>query len=263
MRGIARGEALKAASSNGSGVIGGFVQGKVSGRPRGNVLLQFVKLRYLEFMRFDQVERRLAEAAFAELPGPDAQSSMAPRPRRFWVPGVVPRGARRAAGLALLYPRGDDTALLLTVRGAHLANHRGQVSLPGGAVEEGESIEDAALREAEEEVGLSRAAVAIRLQLTPLHIPVSSYVLHTVVATAAPPPDLRAAAGEVDRIIEVGLSSLASGTGLTFELREREGFAVEVPYFELGGAKLWGATAMVVSELLAVLGTPLDPWGRR
>jgi len=216
-----------------------------------------------DHMRFDEVERRLAAARFEKLPGADAQSSMAPRPRRFWVPGVVPAGARKAAGLALLYPRGDDTALLLTVRGAHLANHRGQVSLPGGAVETGESVEDAALREAEEEVGLSRAAVTVRLHLTPLHIPVSAYVLHPVVATAASPPAVRPAATEVDRIVEVLLSGLADGSGLTFELREREGSSVEVPYFDLGGAKLWGATAMVVAELLTVLGAPVNPWSRR
>jgi 8-oxo-dGTP pyrophosphatase MutT (NUDIX family) len=214
-------------------------------------------------MRFDDVERRLAAARFAELPGPSAQSSMAPRPRRFWVPGVLPPTARKAAGLALLYPRGDDTALLLTVRGTHLANHRGQVSLPGGAVEAGESIEDAALREAEEEVGLSPSTVAIRLHLTPLHIPVSAYVLHPVVATTASPPAVQPCANEVDRIVEVPLSGLAKGSGLALELREREGSAVEVPYFDLGGAKLWGATAMVVAELLAVLGASVDPWARR
>jgi len=214
-------------------------------------------------MRFEEVEGRLAAARFSELPGSDAQASMAPRPRRFWVPGVVPAHARQAAGLLLLYPRGDDTALLLTVRGAHLANHRGQVSLPGGAVEAGESIEDAALREAEEEVGLSRAAVVIRLHLTPLHIPVSAYVLHPVVATVASPPAVRPAANEVDRIVEASLSDLANGSGLAFELREREGSAVEVPYFDLGGAKLWGATAMVVAELLTVLGAPVNPWSRR
>jgi 8-oxo-dGTP pyrophosphatase MutT (NUDIX family) len=217
----------------------------------------------LDLMRFDDVLQHLAAARFAELPGPPAQGAMAPRPRRFWVPGVVPTQARKAAGLALLYPRDDETVLLLTVRGAHLATHRGQVSLPGGAVETGESVEDAALREAEEEVGLDPSAVEIRLHLTPLHIPVSAYVLHPVVATASSPPAVRPCEGEVDRIVEVGLSGLAQRSGLACELREREGSTIEVPYFDLGGAKLWGATAMVVAELLAVLGAPIDPWAPR
>jgi 8-oxo-dGTP pyrophosphatase MutT (NUDIX family) len=211
-------------------------------------------------MRFDRVERLLEDARLSPLPGAEAQSSMAPRPRRLWVPGVVPDDARKAAGLALLFPRGDDTALLLTVRGAHLRDHRGQVSLPGGAVEEGESIEHAALREAQEEVGLDPERVQIRLLLTPLHIPVSGYVLHPVVATTAAPPEVRPAAAEVDRIVEIELSRLASGAGLMLEARERDGAVVQVPAFDLAGAKLWGATAMVVAELLAVLRAPIDPW---
>jgi len=211
-------------------------------------------------VRFDDVLRRLAEAGASELPGAEAQAAMAPRPRRFWVPGVVPGGARQAAGLALLFPRNGETSLLLTVRGAQLAHHRGQVSLPGGAVEAGETVEEAALREAREEVGLDAAEVSLRLRLTPLHIPVSGYVLHPVVATAECAPRVQPCAHEVARIVEIELSALARGTGLAVELREREGLSVEVPYFDLGGAKLWGATAMVVAELLAVLGTPVDPW---
>lgn len=211
-------------------------------------------------MRFDEVERRLDEARRSRLPGPGAQSSMAPRPRRLWVPGVVPDDARKAAGLALLFPRGNDTALLLTVRGSHLASHRGQVAFPGGAVEAGESIEQAALREAEEEIGLDPAGIAIRLVLTPLHIPVSGFVLHPVVATSSGAPDVHPAAAEVDRIVEIPLSRLAVGGALAVESREHDGVAVQVPYFDLAGAKLWGATAMVVAELLAVLHVPVDPW---
>lgn len=214
-------------------------------------------------MRFDEVERRLIAARHRELPGPSAQAVMAPRPRRFWVPGAVPAGARAAAGLALLFPRGEDTALLLTVRGTHVATHRGQVSLPGGAVEAGESVEAAAIREAEEEIGLPRDVPVLRARLTPLHIPVSGYVLHPVIATVPAPPEVRPCEREVDRIVEVALSQLASREFSRFETIERDGFVMEVPFFPVAGEKLWGATAMVVAELLAVLGLPLDPWAGR
>lgn len=214
-------------------------------------------------MRFDDALRLLESGRTAGLPGPDAQAAMAPRPRRFWVPGVIPAGARRAAGLALLYPDDREATLILTVRGAHLATHRGQVSLPGGAVEAGESVEQAALREAEEEVALPPRDVTVRLALTPLHIPVSGYVLHPLVATVEAPPALHPEASEVDRIFAVPVAALVAGEGLAIETREREGLVFEVPYFDLGGAKLWGATAMIVAELLAVLGHRVDPWSRK
>ena len=92
-------------------------------------------------------------AGLARLPGVEAQLRMAPQPRGGWKPGFAPDEARPAAALLLLFPVDTGAVVLLTKRSPDLPHHAGQVSLPGGAVDPGESIEDAALREAEEEVG--------------------------------------------------------------------------------------------------------------
>jgi 8-oxo-dGTP pyrophosphatase MutT (NUDIX family) len=205
-------------------------------------------------MRFDEIVSRLAPESFLTLPGAPAQALLAPRPRRGFSAGAAAGSARAAAGLALLYPAGDDTLLLLTVRGSHLARHRGQVSLPGGAIEEGETIEQAALREAAEEVGLDPEPVRVHGRLTPLPIPVSGYLLHPVVATVAPRPHVVPSQREVERLVEVPIAALVAPGALRVETRMYNGVPIEVPYYDLGGAELWGATGMVVAELLALLG---------
>jgi hypothetical protein len=95
------------------------------------------------------------------LPGLDAQLRMAPRPRPGWDPHAVPPGMRDAAGLLLLYPHDGDWQLLLTLRASALRHHTGQVSLPGGRVDPGETLEQAALREAFEEVGIGPGGIEI------------------------------------------------------------------------------------------------------
>ena len=199
---------------------------------------------------------RISASSAGPLPGAEAQAIMAPRPPRSWVPGILPSDARDAAALVLLYPAKDDTALVLTVRGAGLPRHRGQVSLPGGVVEPGEGFSDSALREAEEEIGVDRGALVVHRALTPLHIPVSGYVLHPIVATAEARPPLAPSAREVESILEPPISDLAAPGAVRMEVGEHDGVAIEIPYFDLGGPKLWGATAMVVAELLALLGVP-------
>ncbi|MEK6630629.1 MAG: CoA pyrophosphatase [Acidobacteriota bacterium] len=199
------------------------------------------------------------EHGLGNLPGLDAQIRMAPRPRLGWRPGTTPEQARVAAGLLLLYPTGGHAIALLTKRSSSLPQHGGQVSLPGGAVDPGETIEAAALREAHEEVGLSPLAVAVVGRLTPLHIPVSGFLLHTVIGLAQQRPVVFPASPEVDRIIEVPVSELADLQHQRCTTRMRDGIEIETPYFDVDGEQVWGATAMVLAELVALLARPPAP----
>lgn len=190
------------------------------------------------------------------LPGLDAQLRMAPRPRPGWDPHTVPEGTREAAGLVLLYPREHAWHVLLTVRASALRHHTGQVSLPGGRVDPGETLEQAALREAFEEVGIGPEGVDIVGRLTPLHIPVSHHLLHPVVGITAARPAFRIAEAEVERVIEAPLVQLRAPEAVRWEQRVRErppSVLMDVPFFDVDGARVWGATAMVLAEFLAVL----------
>jgi 8-oxo-dGTP pyrophosphatase MutT (NUDIX family) len=197
------------------------------------------------------------EAAFArELPGAVAQDHMAPVPRRQWPTSFNPARIRTAAGLLLLFPEAAGAAhIVLTVRADTLRRHSGQVSLPGGVLEPGETFEQAALREAREEVSLTDV-VRILGALTPLDIPVSGFRLHPIVGIAAARPALVAVDDEVARILEVPVAALLDPVRVVHSTRERDGIPLTVPAFDVNGHEIWGATAMVLSEFLTLLGWP-------
>src|ERR1700730_1536132 len=148
---------------------------------------------------------------------------MAPRPRREWPISFDPALIRHAGGLLLVFPIDASAHIVLTVRADTLGRHGGQVSLPGGVVEAGETFEGAALREAHEEVGLALDAVRVLGALTPLDIPVSGFRVHPIVAAVGTRPRLTPADGEVASILEVPIAALLDPSRRVSTTRVREG----------------------------------------
>jgi 8-oxo-dGTP pyrophosphatase MutT (NUDIX family) len=210
--------------------------------------------RYERLMALREMEERLRGRLAGTLPGIAAQLRFVPSPTRpGWEPGHYPADTRQAAALVLIYPGGAGVAMPLTVRAGHLARHAGQISLPGGATDPGETLAQAALREASEEIGVDPASVRVLGELTPVHVIVSGFTLHPVVGVTDARPHFQAAPGEVDEILEVSVSDLRDASRIRHATRVREGVAIEYPYFDLLGHQVWGATAMVLGEFICLL----------
>jgi len=209
-------------------------------------------------MRFDGVIERLQAALAHPLPGAEAHALMAPQPRREWPADYNPAHVRHAAGLLLVFPSGQDAHVVLTVRADTLGRHSGQVSLPGGVAEPGETYDQAALREAYEEIALPPGAVQLLGALTAVDIPVSGFRLHPILGVTTTLPSLTPADGEVARILEVSVSELCDPARRTSLRLSREGRDIVAPAFGIAGSNIWGATAMVLAEFLVLLGWPTD-----
>lgn len=204
---------------------------------------------------FPDLLARLAAAWTAPLPGSRAHARMAPQVRGEWPAGLDPTTPRRAAGLLLLYPVDHQPHIVLTVRSPRV-RHGGQVSLPGGVIEPGESIEAAAIRETREEVALDVADLHVIGHLTPLDIPVSGFRLHPVVAATASRPTFAPADAEVARILEVPVATLLDPACTSHQPMVRGALSLDVPVFLIDDIVIWGATAMVLAEFLTLLGWP-------
>jgi len=160
--------------------------------------------------------------------------------------------ARPSAVLVVLADGPDGAEVLLTRRSMHLSSHRGEVSFPGGRLDPGETYDDAAVREAHEEVGLAPSSVSLVGHLAPLGTYVSRSWIVPVVARVEAPIPLVGETGEVDRAFWVPLRDLTMPG--TFREERWHTLDGERPifFFELDDETVWGATARVLHQLLRV-----------
>jgi len=198
----------------------------------------------------------LAKALTQPLPGVEAQLQLAHPARSLTAPeGITPR---EAGVLVLVYPTKAGEHFPLIVRTSHNPKdrHRGQISLPGGKREASDaSIEHTALREAEEEIGVDAGKVSVLGRLSTLYIPVSNFNVYPTVGFIEEIPSWVPQLSEVDQIIEAPLGRLHESDVVKHTERPF-GDKVKlrnVPYFDLEGQIVWGATAMILSELRQVL----------
>jgi len=158
--------------------------------------------------------------------------------------------AREAATLLLIYPAEGELVIPLTVRHPELPSHPGEISLPGGAVDPGDSSpEDTALREAEEEIGLARASVMVVGRLDPIWIPISNFELVPVVAVAGHRPSLTPHPDEVEELVELPLHAVLAEDGVSEEEITVPGVVLRTGVYRWGSHRIWGATARTLSML--------------
>jgi 8-oxo-dGTP pyrophosphatase MutT (NUDIX family) len=204
--------------------------------------------------QFLETMHSLEEKLSGPKPGLIAQLGMTPNPR----PGhqvyyEVEDTSLKAGVLVLFYPREGKLHLVFTRRTDNVDFHKGQISFPGGRLEAGEALEQAALREAQEELEVDPGSIRILGMLTPLYIPPSNYCIYPVVALAESRPDFQPSQIEVAEVIEIPLAHLLNPQNIRREMWNIRSADVEVPFYAFGEHKIWGATAMVLAELLEMI----------
>lgn len=192
-----------------------------------------------------------------ELPGIESQMKMVPAHRQKEMEGLNwTLEPKKAAVLICFYPdEHGEIYLALIRRNEYDGVHSGQISFPGGRYEEEDrDLIHTALREAEEETNIRQDNVQILGEITPVYIPPSNFLVNAVVGWTDKKPDFIAEVAEVQEILSIPLSELLNPANRqTKDIKHREYSIIDVPCFFIQGHIIWGATAMMLSEVLDVI----------
>jgi len=202
-----------------------------------------------------RLKKGLKRQLSLQLPGIEAQNRMTPIKRRS--PDLyIKNYPQKGAVLVLLYPQNDVIQTVTILHSDYDGAHSGQVSFPGGKYEEGdENFEKTALREAKEELGIDIDRIEILGAMTELYIPISNFIVYPFLGIMDKAPNFNPDPVEVQKVIEIGLHKLLDEAYVKRKpiMISLIGKEIEAPYFDLQGQTIWGATAMILSELRELL----------
>jgi len=185
------------------------------------------------------------------LPGANSHSKMLPEGRLL----ASSSSHTESAVLLLLYPKQDTWFTVFIKRNQYNGPHSGQISLPGGKKNHlDKTLLQTAIRETNEETGVNASNSLIAGALSLLHIPVSGFVVHPFIAVLDYPPVFKPDKNEVEYLIEVPLQKLTDPSALKIKRMLVRNTEINVPYFDIQGEVVWGATAMILNEFLDLFG---------
>lgn len=205
----------------------------------------------IEFNIFiEKLKTRLGEP----LPGNIAHDLMASESRLKLKMPTPNERTRESAVLILFYPSKNQIFLPLILRPQYDGVHGGQMAFPGGRAEkEDENLIRTALREAQEEIGVRVSDVKVLGELTKLYIPPSNFYVQPVVGCMPHKPDFYPDPREVDKVIEISLDEIKNPFIIGRKTLFVRGVEIDTPFYNIKETTVWGATAMMISELLTVI----------
>ena len=204
---------------------------------------------------FNNFIAKLEKELKKPLPGKKAHLKMASKVRLSELKGEYDiSSAKQSSVLVLLYPFKKSIFTILMERTSYNGVHSGQISFPGGQREKSDnSFVETALREANEEVGILPENARVIGQLSDMYIPPSNFMVHPFIGYSIKKPHLIPDTSEVAQIIEVDLKDIFHSSDFKEMELEVRGQKIKTPYYNIDGHVVWGATAMMLSELKEVV----------